>query len=155
MKKVLLIIFIVSSLVTQARESTSLLVYCKDGSFVTYVLSEEPKVSMLADSLLITTDGVSVSYPLSEMWKFSFDKSDELDCVNDVLVDELCYSYSSESIVFSGLPERSYVRVYAIDGRLLHSSRIDTESYRYSLSSLSSGVYVIEVNKKTFKISKK
>lgn len=46
------------------------------------------------------------------------------------------------------------VRIYSLDGRLLHTTQWDGTSLSIDLNSFAAGVYMLHVNNKTYKITK-
>ena len=46
------------------------------------------------------------------------------------------------------------VRIYSLDGRLLHTTQWDSLSLSINLNSFAAGVYMLHVNNKTYKITK-
>lgn len=155
MKKLLLLLFLSVTVPSIAEEATSLIVHSKDGSSVAYALSEYPKVTFEDSYLLIKSTNIDVSYPLSDMWKFTFEPVDIETAINAVSADKSSFSYADGAIVLSGLNGKSFLQVYTIDGVLRHSEKINTSTFIYPFSELPSGIYIINVNGKTFKISKK
>jgi hypothetical protein len=46
------------------------------------------------------------------------------------------------------------VRIYSLDGRLLHTTQWDGLSLSIDLNAFAAGVYMLHVNNKTYKITK-
>ena len=139
-----------------ASGSSALTIHVTDGSKVTFLLSERPAVTFSDGYLLITSDDADASYPLSDVIKFTFGDIDDEDTGIDSLpVDETTFGYDGGAIVVTGLNSGSTAKVYTIGGMMVHSESISDGSWTYSLSSLSSGIYIININGKSFKISKK
>ena len=139
-----------------ASSPSALTVHVKDGSKVTFLLSERPAVTFSDGYLLITSDDADASYPLSDVVKFTFGDVDEENTGIDSLpVDETTFGYDGGAIVVTGLKPGSTAKVYTIGGMMVHSESISDGSWTYPLSSLSSGIYIININGKSFKISKK
>ena len=135
--------------------ATALTVHIKDGSEVTFLLSEQPAVTFSDGYLLITSSDAEMSYPLSDVVKFTFKDADETTGIDNTSVGEASFAFDGGSVVVSGLKAGSNARVFATDGTTLHSEEVSGDSWSYSLSSLPSGVYIVSINGKTFKIAKK
>lgn len=136
--------------------ATSLIVHTKDGSQVAFLLSERPKVSFSDGYLLITSSEADATYPLSDVLMFTFEEIEsEATGLSLLPADETSFALEGGAIVVTGLKEGSTAKVYTIGGIMIHSEKVDGGTWTYSLSSLSSGVYIISINGKTFKIAKK
>lgn len=107
--------------------------------------------------MLIKSDSIEASYPIEDMWMFTYEHVDvDLSTSIDAVASEkTSFSYDGGIIVFSGLKANSLLQVYTIGGVLTHSERINSGSYTYPLSDLPAGIYIVNVNGTTFKISKK
>ena len=135
--------------------ATTLTVHITDGSQVTFLLSERPKVSFSDGCLIITSSEANSTYFLSDVSKFTFGEIETNSGIGHVQNDETSLSLEGGAIVVTGLKEGSTAKVYTIGGITIHSEKVDGGTWTYSLSSLSSGVYIISINGKTFKIAKK
>ena len=136
--------------------ATSLIVHTKDGSQVAFLLSERPKVSFSDGYLLISSSEADATYPLSDVLMFTFEEIEsEATGLSLLPADENSFALEGGAIVVTGLKEGSTAKVYTIGGITIHSEKVDGGTWTYSLSSLSSGVYIISINGKTFKIAKK
>lgn len=135
---------------------TVLTVHVKDGSEVSFLLSERPSVTYSDDYMLITSADAETSYPLSDVLKFTFEEIDGEDTgIDSTIAAEASFSLDGGVIVVSGLKAGSTAQVFTLGGVMVHSESVDSGSWSYPLSSLSSGIYIISINGKGFKITKK
>ena len=157
MKKLLLLLLLGMALPVLADDvATTLTVHITDGSQVTFLLSERPKVSFSDGCLLITSSEADATYPLSDVLMFTFEETEsEATGLSLLPADETSLALEGGAIVVTGLKEGSTAKVYTIGGIMVNSEKVDGGTWTYSLSSLSSGVYIISINGKTFKIAKK
>ena len=155
MKKIVLPLLIGLAVPLVSSASTALIVHAKDGSKVSYILSERPRVSFSEDSLIITSEATVVNYPLTDMWKFTFSEEDEDTGVNNIPADEASLSINSGVIVLSGCKEGSTARICTTGGTVVHNEKLSSDSWTYPLSLLPSGIYLVTINGTTFKIAKK
>ena len=67
------IIVCVGIIIHADTTQNALTVLAKDGTKVSYALSERPKVTFSGDDLIITSGDNEVRYPLSQMSRFTFE----------------------------------------------------------------------------------
>jgi hypothetical protein len=92
---------------------------------------------------------------LSSIWKLTYSRRDDSG-IQDIVEDVDGMNYQDNAIIFPALKAGSTIAVYAVNGMLVINKSINTDGeYTLPLSSLSQGVYVVNVNGKTFKIVKK
>lgn len=151
----LFLILLWGTLSSFADESTVLVIYERGGGSVSFLVDDRPMLSFSDDCLLVTSDSVEVSYPLSDVWKYTYEQTAGSSAISDVSYEGTSFSIDGGLIVFSGLNGSNILRVYTLGGLLLEDTTVSTASYTYSLSSLSAGVYIISMNGMAFKILKK
>ena len=140
---------------SDGSSSNALLLFTKDGGEMSYLLSERPRVTHFDDYLVITSDVAEVSYPLTDIWKFTFGQVDVSSGIDNVPVDEASFNIDDGVLMLSGFREGSTVRIFTMGGMMVHSEKLDGGSCTYCMSALSPGIYLVNVNDKTFKIAKK
>ena len=146
--------------VVQAVESQSkyyLVLWEKDGTKVgEYSLEYHPKVTFSGTEVIVSNDLADVYYyNLSDMWKFTYFKDDGSG-INSIFTDGNVLKFDGNAIVFPSLEAGSRIAVYAVNGVLLMNKTVSTAGeYAFPLSGLNQGVYLVNVNGKTYKIVKK
>ena len=96
----------------------------------TYDLTIQPNVTFTEDQVVVTTDVADVFYySLPNMWKFTYQWTPGSG-LNNIAADNTMMKYDGSSIGTAG-------------------------EYAFPLNSLSQGVYMVNVNGKTYKIVKK
>jgi len=122
----------------------------------TYDLTIQPNVTFTDDQVVVTTDVADVFYySLPNMWKFTYQWTPGSG-LNNIAADNTMMKYDGSSIVFPALEAGSKISVYAANGMLVMDKTVGTAGeYAFPLNSLSQGVYMVNVNGKTYKIVKK
>lgn len=155
-KFLLLLLFLGVAGRVVADEVTALVIHDYDGGRTVWIIGDRPKVTYSSDSLLITSAGVEASYPLDDMWKFTFEQVEmESTAIAAPSAETLAFSYNGDMVIVSNLVSGSLVRVFTPGGILIKSERPSTDSWIFQFSDIPSGIYIVDVNGKSFKISKR
>ena len=121
----------------------------------TIALGAEPNVTF-EDNLVTVTNNIGdqLFFNLPDLWKFTYDHPTS---INDIAAnDATSMQCDGNSIVFNNLKAGANIAVYAANGTLVMNKRVAADGeYAFSLSNLSQGVYLVNVNGLTFKIAKK
>lgn len=150
---VLLSFFCLSAMADEPK--TQLVVWAKDGTKVAYALAEKPKVTFTETDLVITSQGVEVSYTLENMARFTYESNDGFAIIN-LQTDESPFKLTDESLLFPALKANSNVSVYALNGALVFKKTVRQDGeYAFPLSNLNAGVYMVNVNGLTYIIVKR
>ncbi|MCH4156755.1 MAG: T9SS type A sorting domain-containing protein [Muribaculaceae bacterium] len=152
MKKILFLamLLIGVAMSMQAQEYTTLVVLMRDGSSTKVQLSEEPKVTFSGTNLNIATTATTLQLDRAKVQRFNY--------VNDGGVkgvsadNKSTYIKRGDLLIFQDLKSGSKVSVFGVDGRMLKDATA-SGNYEMSLSELSSGVYIVDVNGTTTKIT--
>lgn len=152
---ILLILF--SSVSVKATETVkAILLELKDGSIVTYTLSEEPVLSIEDESIIISTSKVSSEYARSNVQEFRFE--DVVNNLSSIKEGEIRILKMDENeIVISGIKCNDVCEMFELGGRrTLTNANSYNEITQINIGSLDKGVYVVKINgNKTFKFIKK
>ncbi len=126
---------------TAAWADTALIVHQKSGGIVQYAFSEKPVVTYNDGYLVISAAEASVSYPLSDMQKFTFGEAEE---------DQITRITAPVNVA----AQPTYI--YSIDGKLMRTLKpSDDGTTSASLEGLPAGTYVVKNGKTTYKVLKK
>ena len=140
MKKLILSLLVLFAATTTWAE-TALVVHQKSGGTVMYAFREKPVVTYSESYLVISVEGAQVSYPLSDMQKFTF---------ADVPEDQITLITAPASVV----PQPTYI--YSIDGKLMRTLQPNENgTTSASVEGLPTGTYIIKNGKTTYKVAKK
>ncbi len=119
---------------------TALFVHQKGGGVVEFAFSEKPVVTYSEGHLIISVENASVSYPLSNMDKFTFGELD--DDVTRIVAPA------------SAAPQPTFI--YNIEGKLVRSYQpSDSRATSASVEGLPAGTYVIKNGNTSYKVLKK
>lgn len=141
MEKITAFLMLAVLFAVPTRGQSVLNVYSKSGNVVTYSFKDKPVITYRDDVLVLTTDQVSVEYPLIELDKLTFS---DMEC-------------SVESITMSQPKGDGIARIYNISGTLVRTvkpSAEDASESSFSIQDLPSGVYVVEQGTQSYKIIK-
>lgn len=154
LKILALLALLLSSALPMAAESVNaLVVELKDGTKMTFVLQEKPEVKFAGPELKVVSETSETSFPLGDVLRFSYSKADW----DGIAAAEAKRGVTMEDgvLVLSQLRKNAKVGVYATDGKLVKDLTAPNEgTYRLNLSSLTKGVYLVKVDKVTYKIRK-
>lgn len=158
-KVLLLLLGIAFALSANAEENYKLVVWEKGGAVVgNFELGTTPKVTFTDTEMIVTTiagDVYFYNYDLPDMWKLTYEKYEPTG-VKNIMSDANAMNYDGNALIFPSLESGSTIAVYAANGSMVMNKTVSSAGeYAFPLSSLSQGVYVVNVNGKTYKIVKK
>lgn len=151
MKRILLFLFVlVATFAAKAADDKSLFIKFYDGSKMEFVMSANPEISMANDVMTITSNGTTSTYDLWKVSEFTFGESTG---IHNLVVDK-DVKFSGNQIV---VPEGgARVRIFSVDGKDVSIVPINVSGHSIiDLNSLTKGVYIVNVNGKSVKVSKK
>lgn len=139
MKK-LFFLFLSFMVVVASHAQTALIVHQKSGGTIEFAFSEKPVVTYSKDFLVISVAEASVSYPLSDMQKFTFGK------VSD--------NYTRITVPAEVVSLPTYI--YNLSGILMRTLQPSEDgSTPATLDGLPAGTYIIKNGKTTYKTTKR
>lgn len=139
MKRLLLLLLTFAATSVSWAE-TALIVHQKSGGTVEFAFSEKPVVTYSDGYFVISVTGAQVSYPLSDMQKFTF--------------GELSENYTRIIAPAEVAPQPTYI--YNISGILVRTLQPTNDgSTPATLDGLPTGTYIIKNGKTSYKINKK
>ncbi len=111
-----------------------------------------------ANELVMTTTKTSVRYPINRLQKVVFDVDENVTSVEDVKSSpsgDVKFSFRDGSLVVSGGNAGAIVNLYQSNGVFVGQFRLDGDgSVTIPTSNLSSGVYIVNTQKMSFKFYK-
>ena len=133
-----------------------LVVWQKNGEKVYFDLAEEPKTTFRGGLLIITTNLLETSYQLSNIQRYTHEGVDmDIDAIASTSRD-LMVSQSKAGVILRNVPKGTPVRLYDPAGRLLETKTSNgASSIQFSLEGRPHGVYIVNMNDQTFKITKR
>lgn len=149
MRKLLLTILVLCCCLLAKAEDKTLMITFSDNTTQTFVLSALPQISMANDKMTITTASATAEYDLYKVKTFTFGTSTGIQNIGT----DVSFSTQGDRIIVSGTDAQ--VRLFAIDGKAVSATPVRTDGHTViSLSELPKGIYIINVNGKSVKISK-
>lgn len=138
--------------VSHAQDNYKLVMWLADGLKTDIELSQQPQVQFENDKVLITSSVLDMEYDAEEVLRFTYERSTGEDAG---LVDGIA-SVQDGRLMFHGVTSTDKVSVYSANGTRVPISIVSADdNHSLSLSSLPSGVYILKVNGKTSKFTKK
>ena len=155
MKKNLLIISLLLGLFvpTQAQDKTTLVLWLSDGTKTDIEVSQLPQIKFENEKVIITSSVLNMEYNAEEVLRFTY--KGEGTAISPVQ-DEAGVSQENGRLVFHGISSANQVSVYSAKGTRI-PVRLSNNGGIYSLflSPIPSGVYILKINGKTSKFTKK
>ena len=152
MKKILSILAILFSLPMYADHH--LVIETNNSKKHSYSLEDNPVISFNNDILVIKTDKIELSYPISDIAKYYFTKEDTgISSVNGD-VNNIHFNYTNtDFLLIEGIASEDNVNVYEINGRTCHVNITrSNDSVIVELKNLPKGIYLVKVNNHSFKL---
>ena len=155
MKKSLLIILLLlgTFLHVQAQNNATLVLWHPDGKTTDVELFTQPRVQFLNDSVFITSTVLDLKYEAKDILRFSYKGNGTGIALPQ---SETNYQQENGQLVFNGVKLSDRVALYTTNG-IRVPVRLSSANGHVSLplSSVPKGVYVLNVNGKTTKFTRK
>lgn len=137
------------------KPSAKLILCSKDGTKVSYLLTEKPKISFTTDNLVIKTYSFYAEYPLTGIQKLCYEGVSPMD-INSIISDAVSFSIQDgDVVILYNMSPGQQISVYGIDGKMyMKQQSTNTGKTSISLSMLPSGTYVIKTKDISFKMMK-
>ena len=136
-----------------------LLVWDRNGGSISFPLSERPNITFDAEQSKVNcvTHKQEISFSLQEVYKYTLEvHEDNATGVEELPIEKGQLFREKNSILFMDFAPGSLVKVFAVNGILVHSGQIDGRGeLSIPTTGWSNGVYVINAGNSTFKIIKK
>lgn len=152
--------------VTQQTEGTdsvwrrTLIVTTIEGETEEFVLERNTRIGTIGAFFEIVSDGLSTYFMLDEVKQFSYGKKRVLSGIESPKTEALSESTpfiltDDGELRLSNVKEGSLITVYNLDGRQLYNHRATKAGpLTLSLSALQTGVYIMRIDRRTYKIQK-
>ena len=132
----------------------TIIVATLDGTTMEYLLDRGTRVTIDKPNLVIETEGVVLTYDLSTMGQVRYGKRFIPDAIDAARTDASAFTMDGEKLYFNKLKANTLIEIYGADGTTVFSRRL-TGQAEVALSSLPTGVYLLKVDRETYKILKK
>ena len=156
MRKLQLLLLLMLALPTclPAASINTLVVILKNGSETTFFLKDQPNVTFEGTELKVISQKATTSFALADVLRFKYVKKDPSG-INEPTVDPTTVSFDDGTLVISQLQQGASVWVYTADGRLVQQlTARHAGTFRLSLATLPTGLYLVKADNVTYKITK-
>ncbi|MBR1463895.1 MAG: T9SS type A sorting domain-containing protein [Prevotella sp.] len=135
---------------TAHAQGKSLFITFNDNTRVEFALSSNPEISFADDMLTVKAGDQSSSYELKKVQTFTYGTSTGIRKVEG----DAEVSMEGNRIVVRG--QNARIRIFAIDGKAVNMPLEKTGDYQVvDVDMLPKGVYIVNVNGKSIKITRK
>ena len=155
-RKILTVLLLLSWLMAMADEPKSrLVVWAKDGTKTYFDLAENPKTTFKDNDLVITSESMTVNYPLEQVLRYTYELvSTGIESIS--LEKTVRISQRGDALTLENLKPGTAVSLYTVDGKCVMTHTIgDSRSVTISLSDRPSGVYIVKASNVTYKMLKR
>lgn len=155
-RKVFTVLLLLSSLMAMADEPKSrLVVWAKDGTKTYFDLAENPKTTFNDNDLVITSESMSISYPLDQVLRYTYELS-TTGIENISQEKAVRISQHNDALTLENLKPGTTVSLYTVDGKQVSAQATGSNrSVTISLSGRPAGVYIVKANDVTYKMMKR
>ena len=149
------VIDIVNLIFSDTGLPARLVVWKKDGSTITYALSDEPITKFMNGQLVLTTKKTEVSFPLTSVLRYTFQNvTKNVDVQN--ARGHVHVRQKENCVILSNLRYGCVVELYSSSGQLLDSvTSQDDQPIIISVDSRPDGMYIVKTEGQTIKLLKK
>ncbi len=154
-KQILSLLMLAVGATSASADDVSLNLMMKDRTVHSFLLSQEPEITIANDVLTIKTGTQTATYNLYEVKEYSF--GDPTTGISAVEASQVNAERQGDQLVISGLKDAVGVSIYNIAGQQVPATVISASagSVTLSLAALPTGTYIVKANGLTLKIAKK
>lgn len=146
-----------TALWAQDNTTQRLVVWLKGGQKVYHDLTDKPETMFSEGMLWLKTDKVSVSYPLTDVLRYTFEGVGTTGIVSPTMrPGEVRFLQGKDAVAFDGLSDGTLLEVYALDGKIV--STVKAQGGQRTVISLANyplGVYIVKMGDAAFKFVKR
>ena len=146
-------LFVTAATALAQEAQTALVLERTAGTKATFLLSDNPAITIARGELIAKSPKEEVSMPLDAPLDYHFEKVHS--GIEDVTPDE-GFALRDGMVYFSNLKEGSHVNVYTLDGRTLTDITVpDSGRVELDLRTLERGVIIISTGNSSYKVNNK
>lgn len=132
-----------------------LIVWKADGSKTYYELNDMPETTFENGNLVIKTKSASVSYPLTEVLRYTYDGLSTKGVSEARSVSKALVKREPNTVTLANLKEGTVVQLFNSDGMLLDTKTSNGKGHVViSVAAQPSGVYLVKYESQTLKLIK-
>lgn len=157
MKKIILslLLFFIAISTLANTIYTNLVIWAKDGSKTLYAVEDTPKITFTGAEAFVITKDLRVTYKVDDLIRFTYEKS---FATNTVKLHDNNYSFeiTNNEIIFHALRCKDVFILRSLEGKLISKIIVSQNgTHAFSLSNLTTGVYIVQLNSLSYKIFKR
>lgn len=153
MKKIFLS-FLLCAITALCSAQQTLILWYKNGEKMLFSLDDNIKTTFQSGDIIISSDALTVSYPLSEVQKYTF--QDNSNGINKTVDDDLLIQMKEKGNVIEihNLKKGAIVEVYTTDGKRIVYERATTAVTTIDFKEFVNGVYICKIGGVSYKFIK-
>lgn len=149
---IVIILLTLIALSAKAQNKEALNLWMTDGTKASVLLDYHPTVVFNLSQLIIKSDNQTIEIPYDQISYFTYSENEE-SSISDVVIGG---ENQNEFWLFSEPLTTENFTVYTIDGQKIPKNLYQKGGLHiFNLASLASGIYIVKVNNKSYKISKR
>lgn len=146
----------ISLAATGQTEPARLVVWLKNGQKVYHDLADKPETRFNVGYLMLSTDKVSVTYPLTDVLRYTYEGVIPIVSVPDIKPGEMRFQQGADEMRFDGLAAGTVIEVYSSDGKLLRTQKaVQGQTAVVSLKGQPTGLYIVKIGDASYKFMKR
>lgn len=156
--KLFLIMSLLATMTTvmAQEEPAQLVVWLRNGQKVYHDLADKPETRFNVGYLMLSTDKVSVTYPLTDVLRYTYEGNIPVVSVPDIKPGEMRFQQGADEMRFDGLAAGTMLHVYSSDGKLIRSQKTATgQTAVVSLKGQPAGLYIVKIGDASYKFMKR
>ena len=150
MKRLLALLMLTGWITTVSAQTQVLVLHHADNTTTGVELYTKPKITFENDQMVITSSVLMMSFKVGDVVRFSYKEN---NTAIDQAETQADYVQRNGLIIFNGVKDADKIAVYKSDGT---RQPVQISLYNghpaFSLSSLPTGVYILNINGKSAKI---
>lgn len=150
--RILLMLLLSFAVSASAQVHKALVVEMRDGSTASFPLAEKPRITFEGELMDIVSSAADMQLVRTDVRKYSF--VDAQTSVDEAFASSEAVIYGNV-IIISGVPDRTVVGVYSINGVVVMRAIAVGGSSTLSLENLPAGLYIVNYNNTSIKFQKK
>lgn len=134
----------------EANAQKLVVFHLQDGATMEFSLSDEPVITFDAENVILT-GSTRIEFPLKDMVDIEYLENSGIK--DNIDLSSKPFIRKNNILIFSNFDNDTPFNIFGLDGISVFSHIIPaSSSYEYNLDTLKSGVYIISINKVSYKI---
>ena len=160
MRKILLLIALCAAtgaMMAQDVPVQKLVVWMRSGEKIYFALEDEPVTTFEPGKLILqTSKDAPIIYLLENVIKYTYEGGSGMDIGSPkVAPGTILVSQNNEMVIIEGLPDRTNVSVYTVDGKLLFGKQaIEGQPTTILMTACPAGEYIVKAGGTSIKFVK-